>query len=72
MTKLDEAIARLRALPRKDQDTAAEFVMEVITQNTGAIRLTPEQQAEVRRRLDRPAQLATHDQVRAYFKKQAV
>jgi len=54
MTKLDQAIEALRALPNVVQDEVADIVLEIAeaearTQST----LTPEQQAEVRRRLAR-------------------
>lgn len=73
MTKLlEEAIARLRSLPQGEQDAAAELVMDVMAHDAGTVVLTPQQQAEVRRRLERVDELASHDRVRAYFKKQAV
>ncbi len=73
MTKLlEQAIKRLRALPSEQQDAAAELLNEIITIDPSALQLTPEQQAEVKRRLAQPTEYASHEQVRAFFQKPAV
>ena len=63
--RLDEAIAKVRKLPRDRQDEAAELLLSVVEEGSDTFRLTPEQVAEVERRLDQPPQYATHEEVRA-------
>ncbi len=73
MTKLlEQAIERLRALPSERQDAAAELLNELIETDPSALQLTPEQQAEVKRRLTQPTEYVSHDQVRAFFQNPAV
>jgi hypothetical protein len=48
MTKLlDEAVAKVRELPERDQDVAAEFLLGFANPNAGRYQLTDEQAAEV-------------------------
>ena len=68
-TLLDQAIAKVRMLSQDRQDEAAELLMAVVEQDPDTVRLTPEQQAEVRRRLRAPSEHASHERVRAYFEK---
>jgi hypothetical protein len=51
---LDQAIARLRALPPARQDELAEVLLSLVEDEACAVRLTPAQAAEVRRRLANP------------------
>ena len=48
MTKMDRAIAKLRALPPERQEELAEYVAELAEDPAPPYKLTPEQQAEVR------------------------
>lgn len=69
MTKrLEQAIAKIRALSEDRQDEAAELLLSLAEQDPAGIRLNPEQVAEVSRRLKEPAAYATHADVRAFFK----
>ena len=70
-TLLDQAIAKVRMLSQDRQDEAAELLMAVVEQDPDTVRLTPEQQAEVRRRLRAPAEHASHERVHAFFEKPA-
>ena len=70
-TLLDQAIAKIRRLSKDRQDEAAELLMAVVDQDPDTVRLTPEQQAEVRRRLRAPGAHASHKRVRTYFEKPA-
>jgi hypothetical protein len=73
MTKLLEtAIAKLRKLPRARQDEAAELLLSMVEQDPETLHLSPEQVAEVERRLGKPADSATHDAVRAFFQNSSV
>ena len=68
MTKLlEQAIAKLKALPPHRQDEAAELLLSVVDQDTGGLELTDDQAAEVQRRLADPAEYATHADVRSFF-----
>ena len=65
--RLEEAIAKLRKLPSDRQDEAVALLLSVIEEDADAFRLTPQQAAEVERRLDKPPQYAAHEEVRAMF-----
>ncbi|MCG8506801.1 MAG: hypothetical protein MI755_19500 [Sphingomonadales bacterium] len=69
---LEKAISKLRKLPSERQDEAAEVLLSMIDQDVGAVRLSPEQVAEVERRLEAPAESASHAEVLAFFQKSAV
>ncbi len=49
MTKLDEVIARLRALPEEDQDDIVEVLTAILDNRDGVPPLTDEQVEAVRR-----------------------
>ena len=65
--RFEEAVAKVRKLPRDRRDEAAELLMSMCGEGPGALRLTPEQAAEVERRLANPSEYATHEQVRDVF-----
>jgi len=65
--RLEDAIAKLRELPPHRQDEAAALLLSVIEQDSNAPRLTPQQVAEVERRLAEPAEYFPHDEVRDYY-----
>ena len=65
--RLEEAIARVRKLPPDRQDEAAALLLSVVEEDADAPRLTPQQVAEVERRLGEAPQYAPHDEVRAFF-----
>ena len=71
-TLLDQAIAKVRKLSKDRQDEVAELLMAVVEQDPDTVQLTPEQQAEVRRRLRAPAEHASHERVQEFFEKPAV
>jgi hypothetical protein len=62
---LDQAVARVRTLTAERQQEAAELLMQIADQETSALRLSPEQRAEVRRRLAEPADHATDAELAA-------
>ena len=69
MTKLlQEAIAAVRTLPNQRQDEAAGLLMDLVQDDPGSVRLSPEQAAEVERRIRQPGSYVTHEQVRAFFR----
>ena len=63
--RLEEAIAKVRKLPRDRQDEAAELLLSVVEEGSATFCLTTEQVAEVERRLDQSPEYATHEEVRA-------
>lgn len=72
MTKrLEEVIERLRELPDEEQNAIAELVSDIVGSDPTAYRLTPEQAAEVERRLADPSPTVTNDEVRRFFEQKA-
>ncbi|MGI9412917.1 MAG: hypothetical protein ACR2PM_04570 [Hyphomicrobiales bacterium] len=70
MTKLlEQAIEKAKALPESRQDELGEMIMALVEQDELDIHLSPEQQAEVRRRLSDPGPLASNDDVQAVIRK---
>ena len=65
--RLEEAIAKVRKLPCDRRDEAAELLLSVVEEGADTLRLTPEQVAEVERRLANPSQYAPHQEVRDFF-----
>ncbi len=64
--KLDEAISRLRELPEERQRAAAALLLDFLEHDGEEFELTPEQIAEVERRLEED-DVATDEKVRAFF-----
>ena len=69
MTKLPgQATAAIRTLPNQRQDEAAELLLDLVQDDAGSVRLSPQQAAEVERRLQEPGSCVTHEQVRGFFR----
>ena len=66
--RLNEAIARVQALPDERQIEAAELLFEFLD-NQSEVRLTANQIAEIERRLSDDEPYATDDEVRAVFRR---
>jgi len=66
--RLNEAIARVQALPDDRQIEAAELLFEFLD-NQSEVRLTANQIAEIERRLSDDEPYATDDEVRAIFRR---
>jgi vacuolar-type H+-ATPase subunit H len=64
--QLSEAIARIRALPEERQQEAAALLQDFLSQESEEIELTPEQIAEIERRLD-DDDIASDEEVKAFF-----
>ena len=56
--RLEEAIANLRKLPPDLRDNVAALRLSMIDQDSYALHLTPQQAAEVERRLAQPTEYA--------------
>jgi hypothetical protein len=65
--RLEQAIAKLRALPDERQGEAAELLLSFVRQESEDVPLTAEQIAEIERRLADDEPYATDDEVRATF-----
>lgn len=66
--RLDEAIAKVRKLPRERQDEAADLLLSVVEEGSDTVHLTPVQVAEVEKRLEQPPRYAPHEEVRDFFR----
>jgi len=64
---LDDAITRLKSLPEERQREAADLLFDFLDQDSTEICLTPEQIAEIERRLGDEEPYATDAEVRATF-----
>jgi hypothetical protein len=70
MTKLEMVLERVRQLPQSRQDEIAKEVEFLLDHEGGESLLTPEQEAELGRRLADPARkFVSHEEVGAYFQK---
>lgn len=68
MTKLlDKAIAEVRKLPENRQDEAADMLLFLAEQETSALSLSPDQQAEIKRRLESEPHYLSDAQAAALF-----
>ena len=65
--QLNDAIAKVQALPDDKQSEAAALLLEFLDQEQAGFDLTPEQVAEIERRLSDDEPFATNDEVRAVF-----
>lgn len=69
MSNLDATIARLKALPKAEQDALAAQIDQLLD-SAGDDLLTPEQWAAIEARLDTDEGFTPHDQVVRDFRKQ--
>jgi hypothetical protein len=65
--QLDEAITRVRTLPDEQQREAAQILLEFLDLQNSDIQFTPEQVAEIERRLNDDEPYATSDEVRDLY-----
>ncbi len=64
---LDDAITQVKTLPEERQREAAELLFEFLDLQNTDIQLTPEQIAEIERRLSDDEPYATDEEVRDVF-----
>ena len=64
---LDDAIAQVKSLSDEDQREAAALLFEFLDQQKSDIRLTPEQVAEIERRLGDDEPFASDQEVRDLY-----
>lgn len=65
--RLDDVISRLKSLPEERQVEAADLLLDFLDDDASNLRLTPEQIAEIERRLGDDEPYATEAEVRATF-----
>jgi hypothetical protein len=65
--QLNDAILKVQALPDDRQDEAAALLLEFLDQQQSDVILTPEQVAEIERRLSDDEPYATDEEVRSVF-----
>ena len=65
--QLDDAITRVRTLPDEQQREAAQILLEFLDLQDSDMRLTPEQIAEIGRRLSDDEPFATSGEVRDLY-----
>jgi len=70
MTKLlDKAIEEVRKLPANRQDEAAEMLLFLAAQEKSDLRLSSDQEAEIKRRMEGEPHYLSDTEVRALFKR---
>jgi hypothetical protein len=67
--RLDEAVARVKALPDEQQGEIAEILFDFLEQDNLDIQLTPEQIAEIERSLADSEPYASDTEVQAVFQR---
>lgn len=63
------AYKKAQTLPNHRQDEIGEILLTIIEQNVSQVRLTPEQEDEVRRRLANPGPTVPEREMQAFFQK---
>ncbi len=72
MTKLlEEAITEVRKLPARRPDEAADMLLFLVAQETSDLHLSPDQEAEIRRRMKNEPRYLSDDQARELFRRLA-
>jgi guanylate kinase len=66
--RLEDAIARLKSQPEERQQEAAEILLDFLEQDSADVYLSPEQIAEIERRLEED-DVATDEEVKAFFER---
>lgn len=70
MTKLlDKAIEEVRKLPANRQDEAADILLFLAAQETADLQLSPDQEAEVERRMESEPRYLSDVEAAALFKR---
>ena len=65
--RLDDVILRLKSLPEERQVEAADLLLNFLDDDVSHVSLTPEQIAEIERRLSDDEPFASEAEVRATF-----
>ena len=68
-TLLELGIEKAKSLPTHRQDELGEMILAYAEQEASTLRLSPEQDAEVRRRMASPLELVPEAEMEAFFQK---
>jgi hypothetical protein len=66
---LERAYEKAKGLSTKRQDEVGEILMSIVEQEESDLRLSAEQEAEVRRRLANPEPRVPEKEMKAFFRK---
>jgi hypothetical protein len=66
---LERAYEKAKGLSTKRQDEVGEILMSIVEQEESDLRLSGEQEAEVRRRLANPEPRVPEKEMKAFFRK---
>jgi hypothetical protein len=66
---LQNAFEKAKTLPNNRQDEVGQMLLAMMEQDQSELRLSAEQQAEVRRRLAKPTELVPEAEMAAFFRK---
>ncbi len=66
---LERAYEKAKTLSTNRQDEVGEILLSLVEQDTSDLRLSPEQQDEVHRRLANPEPLVPEHEMKAFFRK---
>ena len=70
MTKLlERALERAKTLPSHRQDEVGEMVLAIVEQDSSGLRLSKDQEDEVRRRMAGPQALVPDAEMESFFRK---
>lgn len=69
MGKYDRLIEALEALPERRREEIVAVLFDLIEGQADEYQLTPEQEAEIERRLSQPPDIASEAEVEAFFAK---
>jgi hypothetical protein len=70
MTKLlERALERAKTLPDNRQDEVGEMVLAIVEQGSSKLRLSKDQEDEVRRRMAAPEALVPDAEMESFFRK---
>jgi hypothetical protein len=64
--RLDQALSQVQSLPDDEQDIVADILFDYLEGQNADVKLTPEQVAEIERRLADP-HFATDEEVKEFF-----
>jgi len=73
-TLLEQAIAKVRALPEEEQDEAAEMLLSLLSKRIGPVHLDDETRAAVREGLEeaRRGEFVSDQEMAKFFKRHGV
>jgi hypothetical protein len=68
-TLLERAMAKAKSLPQQRQDEVGQMLLEIVEHDNSELRLSSQQQAEVKRRLTSKIEFVPDGEMKALFTK---